>query len=81
MGAVMRVSPVTAFNDLDRALVRGVGLLTFAHNHPDDASAIEQSLEGVMIDIFDAYSHLLSGSDAIDEIKAFLLATHGGQPG
>jgi hypothetical protein len=81
MGVFMSVSPVTAFNDLDRALVRGVALLTFAHSHPEDASAVGPGMESVMIEIFDAYSHLLSGSDAINEIKAFLLATHGGQPG
>ena len=77
----MSRSPIAAFAALDAALTRGSALIVMASNNPDDLDAIAPRLEDAMVEIFDAWSHLLTGSGAVPEIKAFLLATYGGQPG
>jgi hypothetical protein len=77
----MSRSPIAAFAALDAALTRGCALLAMAHANPDAMDAVVPRLEDVMVEVFDAWSHLLARPEVIPEIRAFLLATYGGQPG
>lgn len=80
----MMMPPVRAFDQLDLALARAMALsaaLDQVAGDPEDKAKVEARLEEAMGSAIGAYAHLVAGSRAIAEIRAFLLATHGGQPG
>jgi 2-methylisocitrate lyase-like PEP mutase family enzyme len=76
----MMPTPATAFSDLDDALTRITALLDMV-NRGCEPGFVAQQLEDQIFRAVQAHSTLLTASDAIAEIKAFLQNTYGGQPG
>jgi len=76
----MMPTPISAFAEWDDAMMGIVAMLSMLQADPS-SERLKDMLEEQLDRAVQAYADLATRSDAIAEIKAFLLATYGGQPG
>lgn len=73
------MSPFMAFASLTDALSRLTALLVMIDDNPEINGVL--AADKYITQAVTAHATLVSAGGVIDEIGAFLIATHGGQPG